>query len=249
MKPKNIQFASSKLRSLTERGIIPNNNQDLYITNRLVISLRGAKSRFISQQQIDHTLIIPELFQEQEIQPTNVLELMNILEIEIEQLVGLIKNSIDAKGVVPEDTLKLLALKISFWGGKMSLSGAKNKEEIKHYLINPNFDWSLYLKLIKLILTLNYDKPDFKSINAVMNEIDKFGPSFLTKVFHFFTKNIAPSFQLPIYDSIIAKKWFNKNQVNFSDYLEYYNWVKEKSIQFKISNHDFERFLFNHAED
>ena len=248
MKSKNIEFASSKLKSLTDRAIIPNTNQDLYVTNRLLISLRGAKSRFINQQQINHILIIPESFQEKEIELTNVLELMNILEKEIENLVKLIKKSVNAKEEVSEEVLKLLALKISFWGGKMSLSGAKNNEESKHYLINPNFDWSLYLNLIKLILDLDYDRPDFKSINAIMDKIDKFGPSFLTKLFHFFTKDRTPDFQLPIYDRIIAKNWFNKNQVNFSDYLEYYNWVKEKSVQFKISNHDFERYLFNYAE-
>ncbi|MCL9981184.1 MAG: hypothetical protein NBV77_07030 [Bacteroidia bacterium] len=162
-------------------------------------------------------------------------------------MIDLIHQQLNENQQIDIFTAKILALKISLWGGKMSLSGVRNPGPNNHWLVNPNFDWNIYLQLIDSVKNMDFINPGFQFMIETMNHIPKFGPAFLTKHLHFLTHGNAPQQQLPIYDSIIAENWFNIPNVKFTDYLDYFNWVREKSIHFGISIHEFERFLFNHA--
>jgi len=240
----DIEFANKKLQELLKRGIDLSVNQPLIVNNRLISSMRGAKTRFINHEFIEHRLVIPEYFLDNNITEYNIADLMSALELEITELIQIIINN---QNTITNQLLKLLALKISFWGGKTSLMGIKNEQIVGHYLIEKDFNWENYHNLIILVQKIDFNHPDFTEIFNIKNKFNHLGLSFLTKHLHFITSHSTGCCQLPIYDSIIADKWFN-TKVKESDYSTYFNWIREKAQQLNIDNHSVERILFNHCD-
>jgi len=241
MRPQHINFANEKLNALLLNGIIPLPNLPFINDQRLIVSMNSARTRINNTEGINLEEIIPSAFLTNEINANNVSELMEILNIEIQELVQLVY-------VNPEpQTLKLLAKKITLWGGKMGLSGVPRNGQTNHFLLSPTFNWNIYHKLILAIRTLDFNLESFESINEYLKTIPRLGVSFFTKHLHFLTTNNDSLEQLPIYDKNIASKWFNKNTVLFNDYIDFYSWIKEQSAIYNIPIHDMERYMFNNA--
>jgi hypothetical protein len=223
----NIKAATEAVEILIQKnnGVITDYN-GLTNSSRLVKSMKTAKTLLLRSNNLNKK-ILPGYFVHNALTSDNVSQLMLELESNIERL---IEN-------MTQETACDVALAINFWGGSQGILSILRYGN-SHFLINKNFDWSIYFQLNKMIQTSN----DIGAVLEYSKHFSGLGVSFYTKHLHFLTKN--GDIKYPIYDTFISTRYFKK-KVHINDYIDYFNWVFELSKKYNVSTHHFERFIFN----
>jgi len=157
-----------------------------------------------------------------------------------DRIAGLIKEYLNNP---TDNNLILIFHHIQFWGG----SSGRNIYN-KNGGFEKNFDIKTYKKIIEKTILLSQENlcNELNEIAKLFISIPQLGISFSTKHLRFWSLNANKNkIELPIMDSLIAKKMFEPKYVYWKDYCQYVKKMQEEANKRKVTLTNLERLLFN----
>jgi hypothetical protein len=143
--------------------------------------------------------------------------------------------------------------KIQLWGGIAGRNIYVNRDKAKQNYVRggefeQNFSITHYREIFDRIAHIDSIDAFDKNIPDIINlcgHIKQWGPAFATKHFKFIS-SASGGFQLPIYDSVIARGLYNSNNAQWNRYAPYVREIHAFAARNNSSVEIMERVLFNH---
>jgi hypothetical protein len=157
-----------------------------------------------------------------------------------EYIASLIYEFIDKR---KDETLVSIFHYIHFWGG---ITG--RAIYIRNGGFDNNFNLDTYKKIVETIIVLKQDTlcEDLIEIEKLIISMPYLGVAYGTKHLRFWSINANKNkIELPILDSIIAKKLLKKTYFAWRHYCPYVKQMQEEAKKRKVSVTAFERLLYN----